>query len=101
VRRVGDGRVRVVERDGDDDDRKRGDRAEDQGAAAEPLEQRRQRQFRLLEGDKRRVTSKTPFPIRLDACAALGAENKAYFFEFFQIRQSYLTSRQDRSRTPA
>jgi hypothetical protein len=47
------------------------------------------------------MTSQTPLAVRLDARAALRAEDKAYFFEFFQIGQSYLTSRQDRMRTPA
>ena len=54
-----------------------------------------------MGGDERRVAPETPFPIRLDARAALRAEDKTYFFEFFQVRQGYLTSRQDRSRTPA
>lgn len=47
------------------------------------------------------MTAQTPFPIRFDARAALRAEDESYLFKFFQIGQGYLTSRQDRMRTPA
>jgi len=47
------------------------------------------------------MAAQTPLAIRSNAGAALGAEDEPYFLEFFQIGQCYLTSRQDRMRTPA
>ena len=78
-----------------------GDGAENQGAAAESLDERRKRELGAFVRHERLVTAQTPFPVCFDARAALRAENETYFFEFFPIGQSYLTSRQDRMRTPA
>ena len=47
------------------------------------------------------MAAETPFPVCLDACTALGAEDEANLFKLFEICQDYLTSRQDRMRTPA
>jgi hypothetical protein len=47
------------------------------------------------------MAAQTPFPVRFDACTAFGAEDEADFFKLFQVGQGYLTSRQDRMRTPA
>jgi len=101
MRAIIERRIRFEQRDGDDDDREGGDGAEDQRAATKPFDQRRQRKLGPRVRDERRVASQTPLPVRFDARAALRAEDEAYFFEFFTIGQCYLTSRQDRIRTPA
>ena len=84
-------------REDDNDDGKRGDDAEDQRAAAQPFHERRQRQLGPLVRHQRLVAPETPLPIRLDACAALRAEDEAYFFKLFQIGQglSHLAPGQD------